>query len=400
MRLPEFIEKNSELILVEFEEFARTHTSAGDTMGIAALRDHAEKMLTAIALDISQSQTDQDQEIKSKGDAPVDDDSAPTAAERHGMDRAVSGFTLEEMFAEYRALRASVLRLWTEAGERRLDESDVDDMMRFNEAIDQSLAESITRFSTGLEKSREMFLGILGHDLRTPLGAVLTASAFLVSDGDLTETNLSMATRINSSAERMRKLVGDLLDFTAARLGRGIPITREETDVAAVARETMVEIGSQFPDREFRFVATGDTGGQLDGQRISQALSNLVGNAVQHGAEDTRITVEIRGVDDEVSVAVHNFGPAIGPDQMGRIFDPFTRASSADTAPQVAGSMGLGLYIAQQIALAHNGWIEVRSSESDGTTFVLHLPRVAAAAGSIGNIVMGQSPIPATHHNR
>lgn len=375
MRLAQFIAENSEAILSDFEEFARTHTAAGDTMHIAALRDHAEAMLAAIALDISEHQSDEEQEIKSKGDAPPSEDSAPTAAERHGTDRAVSGFTLQEMFAEYRALRASVLRLWTDAGERRLDPTDVDDLIRFNEAIDQSLAESITRFSTALERSREMFLAILGHDLRTPLGAVLTASAFLVSDGELAPKNLTLATRILSSAERMRKLVRDLLDFTTARLGHGIPITRADADIADIAREALAEIGGQSADRELRFVATGDTRGQWDAQRISQAISNLVGNAVQHGAVGTPVRVEVSGLAGEVVVSVNNEGPVIGAENVGQIFDPFTRMPPADADRDVDRSMGLGLYIAQQIAMAHGGWIEVRSSEAEGTTFLLHLPR-------------------------
>ena len=252
MSLARFIAENSEAILAEFEEFARTHTVAGDTMDIAALRDHAAAMLAAIALDISQHQSVEEQELKSKGDAPLPVDTATTAAEKHGTDRAESGFTLPEMFAEYRALRASVLRLWTDAGERRLDERDVEDLIRFNEAVDQSLAESITRSSTDLDRSREIFLAILGHDLRTPLGAVLTASAFLVSDGDLAQTNLTMATRIRSSAERMTRLVGDLLDFTTARLGRRIPITRADADIAEITREAVAEIGGQFPDCDLR----------------------------------------------------------------------------------------------------------------------------------------------------
>ena len=377
MRLHQFIAESSESILAEFEEFARTHTAAGEAMDIAALRDHAGEMLAAIALDISQHQSVEEQELKSKGDAPVPADADSTAAERHGTDRAGSGFTLEEMFAEYRALRASVLRLWTDAGQRRLDERGVEDLVRFNEAIDQSLAESITRFSTDLERSREIFLAILGHDLRTPLGAVLTASELLASEGDLAERNLTLATRIRRSAERMKKLVGDLLDFTAARLGHRIPIARADADVAEITREAVAEIGGQFPDRDLQFVATGETSGQWDAPRLSQAVSNLIGNAVQHGAPGTGIRVEVVATAGEVVVSVHNEGSTIPAEEIRQIFSPFKRNQPATEHRAVEGSIGLGLYIAQQIALAHSGWIEVRSSDEDGTTFLLHLPRVA-----------------------
>ncbi len=373
MRLSQFIVANSEPILAEFEEFARTHTSAGETMGMQSLRDHAEEMLKAIALDIEQPQSKGAQKRKAEGDAPLDEDAEATAAEQHGADRAGSGFTLAEMFSEYRALRASVLRLWTRAC-RGLDEGDLQDLIRFNEGIDQAMGESITKYSTGIEESRDMFLAILGHDLRSPLGAVLTASNFLVTDGNLTGGNFTMASRIRSSGERMLSLVSDLLDFTRSRLGQGIPITRTETDAATVGRETVEEVRARHTDREFRFSSTGEVRGQWDSKRVSQALSNLVENAVQHGAAGSPIVVEVRGGADEVVIAVQNRGVIADCDQE-QIFNPFKSIASADRREPDQGSMGLGLYIAQEIATAHGGWIVVESSEELGTSFELHLPR-------------------------
>src|SRR3954470_4471330 len=150
MRLSQFITANSESILGEFEEFARSHTTAGGTMEIRSLRDHAAAMLGAIARDMDQPQTGADQTRKSRGDAPLVPQAPATAAALHGADRAVSGFSMDEMVAEYRALRASVLRLWLR-GEPRLGREDLDDLIRFNEGIDQALAESVTRFATDLE---------------------------------------------------------------------------------------------------------------------------------------------------------------------------------------------------------------------------------------------------------
>lgn len=376
MRLPRFIVANSEPILAEFEEFARTHTTAGETMDILSLRDHAAAILKAIALDLEQPQSAGDQRRKSEGDAPPEEEAGPTAAERHGVDRAGSGFTLVEMFSEYRALRASVLRLWTRA-RTQLDEGDLQDLIRFNEAIDQALAESVTEYSTEIEHSREMFLAILGHDLRSPLSAVLTASSFLVTEGNLTDRNLTLASRIRSSGERMQALVSDLLDFTRSRLGRGIPITRTDTDIAAISRDTLEEIGAHHPNRELHFAASGDLRGKWDSKRVSQALSNLIGNAVQHGAESTPIMVTARGAADEAVIAVHNRGVVIAGDDQQQIFNPFKKLASAQQTDKDQGSMGLGLYIAQQIAIAHGGRIDVESSEEGGTTFELHLPRTA-----------------------
>jgi len=373
MRLTPFITGNTDAILEQFEEFARTHTAAGEAMDIAELRDHAKAMLETIVLDMSRAQSDEAQETKSKGDAPPDQSPEPTAAEQHGTDRAESAFTLPEMFAEYRALRAYVLRLWTESWNRRLDGKDVQDLIRFNEAIDQSLAESTTRFTGEIERSREMFLAILGHDLRTPLGAVVTASSFLVSDGELTGTNLIMASRIQSSGRRGQRLVSDLLDFTSARLGRGIQITRTESDLADVTREAVDEIATQHPSRELRLEVSGDVRGRWDPQRVAQALTNLVGNAVQHGAKDTPITVTVRGEPDEAAISVHNLGPVIPREEQHQIFNPLVRMAASGSTDEVEGSMGLGLYIVEQIALAHGGWIGLTSAPDEGTTFTLHL---------------------------
>ncbi len=146
MRLAELLRARKEDILQEFEDFARSHTAPGTTMNVEALRDHASSILAAMARDLDQPQTDAEQERKGKGDSPGPDGLAPTAAEEHGRGRAQRGFTMEETFAEYRALRASVMRYYV-AVRSHSHEGDVQDVIRFNEAIDQSLAESITEYA-------------------------------------------------------------------------------------------------------------------------------------------------------------------------------------------------------------------------------------------------------------
>ena len=221
MRLSEFILANREAIMKEWEAFARTCAPASNVMNIEALRDHASEMLTDFVADLETPQDAQEQDEKAKGLAP---DTTPqaTAAEHHGAGRAESGFSVEQMIAEYRALRASVIRLWTKS-QGELTRQEIEDLTRFNEAIDQSLAESVTRYTHDLDVSKETFLAILGHDLRTPLSAILTASRFMLDTNELKEPHLTLTSRIASSSTRMVHLVGDLLDFTRSRLGGGIP---------------------------------------------------------------------------------------------------------------------------------------------------------------------------------
>lgn len=373
--LADFIVANREPILAEWEKFARTCTPAAGGMDVPALRDHASEMLTVIAADLRTPQGGTEQAEKSQGKAPADS-GAVTAAEEHGADRAESGFTIEQMVAEYRALRASVIRLWTEArGE--ITAADVDDLTRFNEAIDQSLAESVARYTEELDTSKEMFLAILGHDLRTPLGVVYTSARFMLDTGELAEPHLTLMERIARSSTRMVRMVGDLLDFTRSRLGGGIPIVREDMSMGKVVHDVVDELAALHPEHSLRIDARGEQRGSWDCARISQALANLVGNALEHGSAGTPVTVTVGGDDDEITVAVHNRGPAIPASRRSGIFNPMKPREGAAGDRGPTGSLGLGLYIAERIVHAHGGTIEVDSSEQGGTTFMVHLPRSA-----------------------
>lgn len=376
MRLADFILGNREPILAEWEAFARTCTPASGPMDIEALRDHAAEMLVVIAEDLRTPQSGGQQSDKSMGRAP-DAGGEPTAAEEHGAGRAESGFTMEQMVSEYRALRASVIRLWIRArGELQPD--DVEDLTRFNEAVDQSLAESVTRYTEDLDHSKEMFLAILGHDLRTPLGVVFTSSRFMLETGELQEPHLTLTTRISRSATRMVHLVGDLLDFTRSRLGAGIPVTRAPMNMGKAVHDVVDEMSAAHPDRVIRVDARGELAGDWDCPRISQVLSNLLGNALEHGSDGTDVSVDVSDDDDGVTIAVHNAGAAIPPERMNGIFNPMKpREPNGKAAAGPTGNLGLGLYIADRIVHAHNGTISVDSSQDSGTTFTVHLPRAA-----------------------
>ncbi|HET7460408.1 MAG TPA: histidine kinase dimerization/phospho-acceptor domain-containing protein [Longimicrobium sp.] len=376
VRLADFIAANREPILAEWEAFARTCTPASGAMDIVALRDHAGEMLRVIVADLRTPQGAGAQAEKAKGHAPDDQADAPTAAEEHGAGRAESGFTVEQMVSEYRALRASVIRLWS-AARGELGPADLDELTRFNEAIDQSLAESISRYTEDLDHSKEMFLAILGHDLRTPLGAVSTSAKFMLDTQELEEPTRTLTARIASSSARMIRMVGDLLDFTRSRLGGGIPIVRGDMSMAKVVHDVADELAAAHPGRTLQVDTRGAQRGEWDVARITQALANLVGNALEHGAPGTVVRVDVQGNDDEITVAVCNRGAAIPASQLNGIFNPMKPrdpvAGAAASGP--AGNLGLGLYIAERIVNAHQGRIDVESSEEHGTTFTVHLPR-------------------------
>ncbi|MEX2283855.1 MAG: sensor histidine kinase [Gemmatimonadota bacterium] len=376
VRLSEFIRANSEKILAEFEAFARSIVPAG-SMNIAELRDHAQQMLTVITRDLDTPQTKREGKEKAKGqsDASESEASPDTPAQEHGSGRATSGFTIAAMVSEYRALRSSVVRLWTE-GKGELNAGDLADLIRFNEAIDQALAESTLRFMGDLDQTRDTFIGILGHDLRTPLGAIVTSAKFLLDVGELTPTARTLASTIASSSLRMNAMVGDLLDFTRSRLGIAMPIERAATDLGQVVRGTVEESLAARPDMMIKVDMIGDLRGEWDAPRLSQAFSNLLSNAISHGSTGTPITVTARAVADQLVVSVHNHGTPIPADQFHQIFDPM---SSSLAASRNSNHLGLGLYIVQQVVDAHGGTVEV-NSDNAGTTFTVRLPRQAHSA--------------------
>lgn len=380
MRLPDFILTNLEPILEEWEVFARS-IWPGAQASPRILRDHAEDMLVAVARDMKSAQTSAQQVAKSQGngDGGAPSDRVDTASDKHAISRVNSGFDLEELVAEYRALRASVIKLWTrgcpEKGAWQLD-----DMTRFNEAIDQLLTESVVSFTRRVDQSREVFLGILGHDLRNPLHAVTLLAELLASSGKLDRECLKMAATIAASGNAMGRMIGDLLDFTGSRLGAKMIVTPAVMDLQSLCREVLDEMAAIHPSREFHLECEGSLKGEWDAPRLRQLLSNLLGNAVQHGSELTPVVLKADVAGEEVILAVHNQGTAI-PEKAGALlFEPMMRNTTFDFN-RPAGSIGLGLYVAREIANAHGGSIDFRSDDA-GTVFTVRLPRHAAAATS------------------
>ena len=372
MRLALFIRENLETILQEWEDFALTLSPLTDASK-TKLRDHAKEMLGVICIDLETFQAAQQSIDKSRGKAP--DAASLTAAESHATDRLNAGFSIEELMAEYRAMRASVLRLW-QARVRQADESDLQDMVRFNEAIDQSLTESIARYSKLNRDSQNVFMAILGHDVKNPLGAISMGSQLLLQDDALASKHVRVARQIRRSVDRVTDIVSDLLDFSITHLGSGIPVVPEPLNFALACSEIVDELRMFHGDADIRLELEGDLTASWDRARISQALSNLVGNAVHHGTPKATIWVSAIAKGDRIVWTVQNEGTTISADELRFMFDPARRFAVRTAERQnIHGNLGLGLYITLAIIQAHEGTIEVSSTAVEGTTFTVTLPR-------------------------
>jgi signal transduction histidine kinase len=373
VRLSDFILMNMEPIMQAWEDFARTIEPPALTMDDTELRDHAKLMLTVIAEDLKTPQSPLEQAEKSKGKGPRSEQD--TAAETHAEARLLSGYSVEQLVSEYRALRTSVLHLWTSRA-TEAHTTDLEDAMRFNEAIDQALAESVGRYASMVKQSENMFLAILGHDLRNPLGTVVTGANFLMRANDIPSKYVLAATRMFNSGQRMNKLIADLIDFTRTHLGAGIPIKLKKMNLTEVCMNVVDELRTSHPERiiDFNSFSREDLFG--DDNRLAQVLSNLIGNALQYGAPHEPICVRMSSTEEDVSITVNNKGPVIPPNKLGSVFDPLVRLAMKENANDVREtSLGIGMFIAREIVNAHKGSIGVESTEAEGTTFRISLPR-------------------------
>ncbi|MCP3141346.1 PAS domain-containing protein [Pyxidicoccus xibeiensis] len=218
----------------------------------------------------------------------------------------------------------------------------------------------------------QQLIGIVSHDLRNPISAIAMSAGGLLRRQGLDERTLGGITRILGSADRANRMIRDLLDFTQARLGGGIPLERKPGDLHELTRQVVEEVRLGAPEREILLEHAGDARGEWDADRLAQVVTNLVGNALAYSPPDTPVRVRTAQVEGEVVLSVHNQGEPIAPELLPRIFEPLQRA--VPRAIHATRSIGLGLFIVREIVRGHGGRIEVRSTRDAGTTFSVFLP--------------------------
>lgn len=371
MGLASFIKENKEDIVEEWVVYARKNIGLTIKMNLTAVRDHIVEMLDRIAADMEGSQTKTQQKSKATGHKPpvlIHD----MPAKEHGSQRVEAGFDIVELSSEFRALRASVLRLWQKKMTRVVDSKNFEEMIRFNEAIDEAWMHSMAQFHSKVDESKDWLMGVLGHDLRTPLSTISGAQQILAQSTNLSESEKGLVKRSESSVKRMKELINNLLELTNLRLGSGMTIKKTTNDLTLQCEQIIQEFLIAYPQVKVDLQSPGPIYGEWDSMRLNQVITNLMTNAVQHGKPGSVIVIAISVDDNNASLSVHNEGRPI-PKSMQEMI--FTGMYTKQPEEQQQNGYGLGLYIVKEIVNGHKGNINLESTEKNGTTFTIRLPR-------------------------
>jgi signal transduction histidine kinase len=289
-----------------------------------------------------------------------------SCARTHATHRQDTGVSIPAVVLEFTRLREIVL----EHLDRGFPTCGRDQRAALHAAIDSALVASTNAHLQAALDFRGAVLGIVSHDLRSPLNTIVLGTAALLRRADLPPAASGVIARIAAAGRRASRLVNNVLDYARTRYGGTLRLARDDVDLVEVARSIVEEVRLGAPNRPIRIEAPGpQMRGSWDPDQLGQALANLLGNAVQHGERGV-ITVRLLDLVDHCEVSVHNYGPAIPPEERERLFQPYW-SGEGEPSP----GAGLGLHITRLIARAHGGDVEVESSDMHGTTFTLSLPR-------------------------
>ena len=371
MKLAHFIKKHKEDITSEWVEFAEENIGCVKELNSEEVRDHILQMLNRIVESMETSENNEEQEQKSKGNIKTDSEENQ-AANQHGEQRADVGFDLMELSSEFRALRASVLRLWEADNKAKKKENDFQEMIRFNEAIDELWMVSLKRFEHKVDESKNWFMGTLGHDLRNPLAAIAGVQSILKLSKNLSEKERVLIGYSESSVKRMKELIDNLLELTRLRLGSGMPIKKSSLDLSKHTEKIVQELKLSNPEEEIIIESPGPVKGEWDAMRLDQLMTNLITNALRYKKPGSPVTISISKNGKEAFFKVHNIGEPLSKNIKEMIKTGLVTKTDGD--PTKKDSYGLGLYIVKAIVDGHKGQLKVTSTEKSGTTFKVTLP--------------------------
>jgi signal transduction histidine kinase len=384
MRLSDFIRAHAEQIAKEWEAFARTCSPAAATMNVNQLRDHILPLLRFVADDMDAPQTGFQQSEKAQGRQPLAKVEA-SEAETHAALRIIDGFTVDQVIGEFRALRASILRLWIERGSPNI-QADPTQITRFNESIDQMLTESVTRHgeleSQAREHStnRDAFLATLSHELRGPLAAISSGVHIVKASGATNASLVPVVAMMSRQSQHLRRLLDDLLDL--ARISRNrLSMSCVPTDIRQCVQDAVdancegLTKGAHILKLD---IPEAPLVGEVDCTRIVQVISILLNNAVKYSPAGSRINVSLSRENEYAVISVRDDGIGIAAETLPRIFDAFYVTNENDLAKH---GLGIGLWLARRLVELHVGTIVAKSDgPTRGAEFCAAIPLAISVA--------------------
>lgn len=397
MELCKFIQENMEAILQEWELFARS-LPPGMDLDVDALRDHARQILETIADDMGQAQTGEESERRSKGKGGTKK-LALEYAQQHASTRLEEGFDINQLVSEYRALRASVIRLWGRQGHSTAN-GDLDDLTRFNEEIDQALTYSVRQYSQQVDQTRQTilselresderhralahallegdqrkdeFLATLAHELRNPLSPIQTGIEILRLTESLSSAAQEPLHMMERQMQHLVRLVDDLLDISRINQGK-VTLRLEKVDLRGTINKAVEATASYLyaGNRQVKIdlpphplVVNGDA------VRLVQIVGNLLSNAGKHTDENGHIRIVAERDGQHARIRVLDDGIGIAPDKLGNLFQMFMQVDVTRRE-----GLGIGLALVRNLVELHGGTVEAASEGlGTGSEFVVCLP--------------------------
>jgi phosphoserine phosphatase RsbU/P len=286
--------------------------------------------------------------------------------------RRQDGSTLPVVFNAVRRVQGSVTVHDIAAFVARDRDAYERELLRSRARLEELVTE-LTRLESEAQDratAAEQMIGIVSHDLRNPLSTIRLATA-LLNGTNPSDNQKRTLDRLARATERADHLISDLLDFTQARLGKGLSVALAPIDLHEVIAHAVDELGLMYSRRVLRHSRSGTGACHGDGNRLAQLVGNLVSNAMTYGDPAAPVSVTSSVAASSFSIAVHNAGTPIPPEAQARIFQPMTRGTDTNAGR----SVGLGLFIVQEIVRAHGGSVKVTSTAEEGTTFVSTMPR-------------------------
>jgi signal transduction histidine kinase len=376
--LSQFIRHSLAELADEWQRHAATCMPAAEQMNLDQLRNHVRELLVWVADDMESPQTAREQREKSQG-YQHRSSTQDTAAEGHAALRVESGFTLEQVVGEFRALRASVLHRRA-ATLPTLSKVDIDEMTRFNESIDQMLSESVARHTRMVEdalrtadRNKDRFLAMLSHELRNPLNAIALGIETLHRGRGSVKPDVAMM--LTRQTRHLKRLLDDLLDLSRIANDR-ITLNIERIDVRVCITDALTAVDDLMTqkDHEVKLDLPGEAVAvEADPTRITQIIANLLKNAAKYSPMRSTIKVSVNNGKDTVEIRVRDNGRGIAADDIPHLFEPFSLSGGQN--PREQAGLGLGLSISQRLANLHAGTLSVHSAGvGAGAEFCLAIP--------------------------